>query len=57
MNHFSFRLKWQQADRPQTYDIILASSAVQSLPANITDGEVDMIKKVIEYIPHTLENH
>jgi hypothetical protein len=46
-----FRLKKEQADRPKLYDDILQSSAVQSLSAEITDGEAKMAKNVIEKIP------
>jgi len=48
-------LKAQQGDRPANYDEILTSSAMRSLPTEITDGETEMVKKVIEYIPKTLD--
>jgi hypothetical protein len=53
----SFRLKEQQADRPATYDDILASPAMRSVPVEITNGEAEMAKKVIEHIARTSENH
>jgi len=55
----SFRLKEQQADRPATYDDILASAAMRSVPVKITDDEAEMAKKVIECIAlaRTAENH
>jgi hypothetical protein len=49
--NFSFRLKIKQADRPATYDEIQASPAMKSLPAEITDGETEMVKNVIANIP------
>ncbi len=48
---FLFRLKIKQADRPATYDEIQASPAMKSLPAEITDGETEMVKNVIANIP------
>jgi serine/threonine protein kinase len=50
-------LKEQQADRPATYDDILASPAMRSVPVEITNGEAEMAKKVIEHIARTSENH
>jgi len=46
-----FRLKIKQADRPATYDEIQTSPAMKSLPAEITDGETEMVKNVIANIP------
>ncbi|CAF2698604.1 unnamed protein product [Rotaria sp. Silwood2] len=44
-------LKRQQEDRPPKYENILVSSAMQSLPTEITKEEADMVKIVIEHIP------
>lgn len=51
----SFRVKEKQADRPETYEVILASDAMQSLPTDITVGETEMVKKIIQCIPQTIE--
>jgi mitogen-activated protein kinase kinase 3 len=44
-------LRIRQADRPTTYDEIQVSPAIRSLPAEITDGETEMVKNVIANIP------
>jgi hypothetical protein len=46
-----FRLRIRQADRPATYDEIQASTAMKSLPDEITNGETEMVKNVIANIP------
>ena len=52
----SFRLKVQQKDRPNSYDDILSSAALHSIPREITHGEAEMVKNVIERIPPVSEN-
>jgi len=44
-------LRIRQEDRPLSYDEILASPIMQSLPEEITDGETQMVKTVLENIP------
>jgi len=44
-------VKVKQDDRPATYDDILASSAMKSLPEEITSGETEMVKNVLMNIP------
>ena len=48
---FLFSLRIRQEDRPLSYDEILASPIMQSLPEEITDGETQMVKTVLENIP------
>ncbi|CAF2462437.1 unnamed protein product [Rotaria sp. Silwood2] len=44
-------LKTQPEDRPEKYEDILASHAIQSLPTEITKEEEEMVKIIIEHIP------
>jgi len=53
---YSFRMKEHPNERPERYEEILASPAIQSLPKEITDEEVEMVKNVIEQIPHVPDN-
>ncbi len=52
-----FRLKEHQAERPEKYTHILATPAMQSLPVEITAGEVEMVKNVISRIPEMPDNN
>jgi hypothetical protein len=51
-----FRLKEKQEERPESYNDILASFAMQSLPTEITDGEVVMVRNTIQHIPQTQDH-
>ncbi|CAF0742109.1 unnamed protein product [Rotaria sp. Silwood1] len=44
-------LKIQPEDRPERYENILTSPAIQSLPTEITKEEEEMVKIIIEHIP------
>jgi len=52
----SFRLKEKQEERPESYNDILASPAMQSLPKEITNGEVVMVRNIIQHIPQTQDH-
>jgi len=49
-------MKEHPTDRPERYEEIFASPAIQSLPKEITDEEVEMVKNVIEQIPQVPDN-
>ncbi len=53
---YSLRMKEHPTERPERYEEILASPAIQSLPKEITDEEVKMVKNVIEQIPQVPDN-
>ncbi|CAF3848729.1 unnamed protein product [Adineta steineri] len=48
-------MKVNHTERPQRYQDILESSAMQKLPQEITAEEVEMVKKIIEQIPYVPE--
>lgn len=48
---FVFRLKSDHADRPATYQEILSSPAMISLPTDVTEAEQILANQVIPKIP------
>jgi hypothetical protein len=49
-------MKEHPTERPERYEEILESPAIQSLPKEITDEEVEMVKNVMKQIPHVPDN-
>ena len=47
------RLKISPIERPQSYEEIQTSTALQNLPTRITDDEIQTVKLVIEQLPTT----